>query len=264
MKYIQKNTRKRHNRKRHTRKRFKTIRDAGVVPFFYKDETKFIKHKYKKYYDYDCLAQCFYALRYTNYKNSILLQKISQYYQGITYDEVSTLLNNAFNTTSHKWKHIEPDIYGEYVDSSFYDILMDNDATLCFLETPDVDEINHYVIVFRRNYSIMIRDPQSNYTTNIHDYLYYRNYINIYLLIDNNKIKNTDDGVKREHICELFNCELIEYKDIFFKKDLKKQYKKTMKITNQIPNEEPIDIYNPIKRSNSNNSNNYNRIWNAE
>jgi len=194
-----------------------------------------------------------YALRYVNYKNALLLQKISHHNHGIHYTDAVNLLNMAYPSTTYQWDLIEP-IYRDYLDEDFYHILEQNQATLCFLETSDDDEINHYVIVYRKGNNIMIRDPQTNYTGFLNNYMSYDPdlYSNLYILFNLPSKITEDNGVKREHICELFGCENFEHIDKFYKKTFKKDEKTKRKL-------------NPLMRQTLNQDNtNYNALWNID
>lgn len=230
-------------------------RIAGIVPFTNNNTTRRIKHKYSYNYSYDCLAQCMYALRYVNYKNALLLQKISHHNYGIDYNDVVKLLNMAYPSMSYHWDLIDRTYYrlnndGTYLDEDFYHILEMNQATLCFLESSKNDVISHYVIVYRKGFSIMIRDPQMNYTGYLNDYMSYDPdlYSNLYILFNLQYKITQDNGVKREHICELFGCENFEHIDKLYKKTYKKDEKTKRKLMSHL---------------NSNNALwNYNSIWN--
>lgn len=174
-----------------------------------------------------------YALRYVNYKNALLLQKISHHNYGIDYNDAVKLLNLGYPSIHYQWDLIERTYYhtlnrdGTYLDEDFYHILEMNQATLCFLESSKQDVISHYVIVYRKGYSIMIRDPQMNYTGYLNDYMSYDPdlYSNLYILFNLQYKITDDDGVKREHICELFGCENFEHIDKLYKKDEKTKRK---------------------------------------
>jgi hypothetical protein len=220
----------------------KHTKKAGFVPFHSANEERYIKDKINLYYA-DCLAQCFYTLRYTNYKNSLLLQKIGHHY-GINMFDVIKILNKAFEYTSYTWIKM-----GNLVDLAgrLLDILNDKEATLVFLESSIIKLWpNHFVVIYRSGSNIMIRDPQisarhesfqANYT--LFDYLKDGKYSYLYLLNDATNEHTPYDGVKREHICDVLNCELYEEKDRLERKKHKqhtKKYKQYMKKLYEVTN----------------------------
>lgn len=77
----------------------------------------------------------------------------------------------AYSFTTYSWDLIKSNRVGLYNDSSFYDILEPNQGTLGFLESND-DELSNYVVVYRKDRRIMIRDPQSDFNGFINNYIY--------------------------------------------------------------------------------------------
>tara|TARA_B110000503_G_scaffold24279_1_gene38315 strand:+ start:1930 stop:2805 length:876 start_codon:yes stop_codon:yes gene_type:complete len=217
----------------------KHTKKAGVVPFHSKNETNYIKDKISLYYT-DCLAQCFYILRYTNYKNSLLLQKISHHY-GIDMFDVIRILNKAFSHTKYRWTKMGNLTY-LIQNILYYNTLKDNEATLAFLESSDeLLRPNHFVVIYRKGNHIMIRDPQqnarnttvnSNYT--LFDYLINGHYDYLYFLNDLSNEHTPVNGVKRQHICDIFHCELYEERDRIERKKRKIFTKKYKQYTNKI------------------------------
>ena len=221
---------------------------AGFVPFHSANEKRYIKDKIDLYYA-DCLAQCFYTLRYTNYKNSLLLQKIGHHY-GINMFDVIKILNKAFEYTSYTWIKM-----GNLVDLTgrLLDMLNDKEATLVFLESSIIKLwSNHFVVIYRSGTNIMVRDPQisarhesfqSNYT--LFDYLKDGKYNYLYLLNDATNEHTPYDGVKREHICDVLNCELYEEKDRLERKKYKQYTKKLHEVTNHSYNGNMPELIEP-------------------
>lgn len=165
-----------------------------------------------------------YGLRYVNYKNARLLQKISEVHVGIHFMDAIKLLNMAYVFTTYSWDLIQSNRVGLYNDSSFYDILEPTQGTLGFLESSD-DELSHYVVVYRKDTRIMIRDPQSDFNGFINNYISLYPAYKLYILYNFPDENIQDYGIKRKHICELFSCDIIEYADQF----LKHKHKKTQK-----------------------------------
>jgi len=215
----------------------KHTKKAGVVPFHSPNEQRYIIDKINIYYT-DCLAQSFYTLRYTNYKNSLLLQKISHHY-GIGMFDVIRMLKNAFTHSIYKWIKM-----GNLIDLTdrILNILNDNEATLAFLESSNLKiRPNHFVVIYRKGTNIMIRDAQmnarnesgdSNFT--LFDYLENGNYYYLYLLNDETNQHTPLDGVKREHICDVFHCELYEEKDRLERKKHKQHTQKYKQYTQKL------------------------------
>jgi hypothetical protein len=233
---------------------------AGVVPFYKED--RYIIDKIKMYYE-DCLPQCFYALRYTNYKNSILLQKIS-HKNGIQMNDVIKILDLAFPQTYFNWK---PLIYSPKVT---YTIVKNNEATLLFLEKEN--GLGHYVVMYRKDNELMILDPQENARAVSNTLINYkfRTYfhtqdVRIYVLTDNEHQHTPFDGVKREHICKVFNCESYEEKDRLKRKKFKVYTKKLKKYNEKISKcmrqKEIPKMVEPIY--NSNNASNVSYVYNS-
>jgi hypothetical protein len=201
---------------------------AGRVQFNSPNTRRYIK---QSYYDYDCFAQCMYGLRYVNYKNARLLQKISEVHVGIHFMDAIKLLNMAYAFTTYSWDLIPANRVGLYNNSSFYDLLEPNQGTLGFLESSN-EELSHYIVVYRKDRHIMVRDPQSDFNGFINNYIsiYPANkYYKLYILYNLPNVSIQDYGVKRQHICELFSCDIIEYADQF----LKHKHKKTQKTYNE-------------------------------
>jgi hypothetical protein len=194
-----------------------------------------------------------YSLRYVNYKNALLLQKISHHNYGIHYFDAVKLLNLGYPFTSYHWESIErlyesANDIGTYLDEDFFHILQKNQATLCFLEPTIPGKLGHYVILYRIENNIMIRDPQINYNGYLDDYIYGTSvlYFNLYILYNSEHVMTQDNEVKRKHICQLFSCETYEDIDKFYKKT----YKKTEKDNK--------------KKSFIQDNTNYNSLWNID
>ena len=77
----------------------------------------------------------------------------------------------AYDFTNYEWYFIPMNRFRLYNDSNFYQILEPNQATLCFLEARE-NELGHYVVVYRKDNSIMIRDPQSDFNGFINKYIW--------------------------------------------------------------------------------------------
>lgn len=218
------------------------MRTAGVVPFY--NEDRYIIDKIQLYYA-DCLPQCFYTLRYTNYKNSVLLQKIS-HKTGFCMNDVIKILDLAFPHTKYEWKPLgySPELLYYILH---YDILKDNEATLVFLETANPSLLpNHFVVMYRKGNDVMIRDPQENARNpsrvsnyDLYNYLTSPDYIGIYMLTDTENQYTPYDGVKRKHICEVMDCELYEEKDRLKRKKLKVYTRKLNKYRKNLSYVEP-------------------------
>jgi len=201
---------------------------AGVIsPFI--QEHKLMKLLIKK--DHDCLPQCFFSLRYTDYSSSVLLQTFANDNAGIFQSDVVWMLDNAYKT-KHYWekfdfdtnieidykKNINKTGVNNYLNKRILSIEMKirprikkSEGVLCFLKSFLMGNYDHYVILFiDTDDKIYIRDPQTDKTLKLEDYLkhYRRVYDTIELLMEDNSIKHTNYKVTSDIIIELIEYHL--------------------------------------------------------
>lgn len=219
-------------RRRKTAKR-RTPRQAGVIAPFYSPHKDLTIH----YSDgNDCLAQCFYAMRYTNLENSELLQRIATEKWGINTAEVALMLDLAYGV-DHKWvdclfryatnngtvrfKKSETSVmarrahYDRFV-KRLKQYLNPNEAVLCFFThlvkmRPIRKEphymVGHYVVAFLdKDGNPMIRDPQVHKTQPLHTYLKEnkRTQDGMSILTEDQKTVHRDYAVNKEIILTVF------------------------------------------------------------
>jgi hypothetical protein len=222
-------------KKKRMNKKNKT-RQAGVIaPFL--NEHKEIKINYTD--GTDCLAQCFYALRYTNLANSLLLRKIGAENWGVSRHNAKLLLDAAYGV-NHQWINCDfryatnngtvrftkantPVMSRKAHQLRVVEMvkrhLKPNEGVLGFLSKfPKMYPIrkqpyywsNHFMVIFLDNKGeVMIRDPQINEILPLKKYLnkWKRTHDGISILIEDEPTEHTEYAVTQEVIASIFGDE---------------------------------------------------------
>lgn len=145
-----------------TRKNKKKYTAGQIVQYDKKSEWHF-NWKPLKVHNYDCGPNCFCLLGYSSWEtsNKLALRTMT----GINTNDIIRILDDAYGPT-HDWVPISQE--NNYKQIKQY--LQNKEATLAIVGN---EEIAHYFVVFRDDSGLYAIDPQSEYTGDLWEYIWY-------------------------------------------------------------------------------------------
>jgi len=214
-----------------THKRNQSRRAGIMIPFGNTNTSRKINnYSYSTLSYYDCLAQCFYALKYSDLRTSQLLQEIALIDGGISPISVIRMLNYAYDTYNtwrrvkvvftldHSKKKTASMIRSDHIKNIIRETslhLRPNHATICYIESIS-DIPNHFVIIFMNNKGeIRIRDPQNGnhpLTWKLQNYLntFRRSLHTVYILYDMYDTPHEENKVTEFILRDVFDSPVLE------------------------------------------------------